>query len=303
MTHPHRELTFGSFLFPKASEGPDLLKQASLAEDLGFDLIGVPDHVDWGHYVDEWVLMSAILGRTNSIEVFSCVTSLALREPPAVIAKAAASLDSLAPGRFHFGLGSGVMPGIATIGGPLWQPEEAFERVREAIELTRVMWSGRERGAYSGRYYRLEEAQLPPAPSQGLDIWVGCIGPRMRRLVAKSADGWIPGMFSVDPDVTRVEVEQLDEALDAAGRPRGAVRRVYNTIAKKVQPSSEGFLVGPADQWVEQLTQIALEFGYDTFLFGDRNDTVAHLHRLADEIIPQVRANVASALAPARPVS
>jgi alkanesulfonate monooxygenase SsuD/methylene tetrahydromethanopterin reductase-like flavin-dependent oxidoreductase (luciferase family) len=125
----------------------------------------------------------------------------------------------------------------------------------------------------------------------------------MRRLVGRSADGWIPGMFSVDPDVTRVEVEQLDEALDAAGRPRGAVRRVYNTIAKQVQPSSEGFLVGPPDQWVEQLTEIALEFGYDTFLFGDRNDTVAHLHRLAEEIIPQVRANVARALAPAGPVS
>ena len=163
MTHPDRELTFGSFLFPKASEGPDLLKQASLAEDLGFDLVVVPDHVDWGHYVDEWVLMAAVLGRTQSVEVFSCVTSLALREPPAVIAKAAASLDRIAPGRFHFGLGSGVAPGIASIGGPLWEPREAFERVREAIELTRVMWSGQERGTYTGRYYQLNDASLPPA--------------------------------------------------------------------------------------------------------------------------------------------
>ena len=94
-------------------------------------------------------------------------------------------------------------------------------------------------------------------------------------------------MFSVDPEVTRIEVDQLDEALDAAGKPRGAVRRVDNMIAKQLQPRPEGFLVGPADQWVEQLTQVALDFGYDTFLFGDRNDTVAHLHRIAGETSPR----------------
>ena len=103
-------------------------------------------------------------------------------------------------------------------------------------------------------------------------------------------------MFSVDPELIRPEVDQLDEELEAAGRPRSAVRRVYNLIAKKLQPASEGFLVGPVDQWVDQLTQIALEFGFDTFMFGDRNDTVEHLHIVANEIFPQVRANVASSV-------
>ena len=294
MPDPYRDLTFGSFLFPKASEGPGLLEQAELTERLGYDLIAVPDHPDWGHYVDQWALMSAILGRTRSVEVFSCVSALALREPPAVLAKAAVSLDLLAPGRFHFGIGSGVIPNIATIGGPLWPPAEAHDRVREAIELTRVLWSGATSGSYSGTYYRLEEAQLPPAPSPGLDVWIGCAKPRMRRLVARAADGWIPGMLTIDPDQIRIEVEQVDAELDAIGRPAGQVRRVYNTIAKKLQPTSEGFLIGPAEQWVEQLTSIALDFGFDTFLFGDRETTVEHLHQFAELVIPQVRANVAA---------
>ena len=294
MPLPYRPLTFGSFLFPKASEGPGLLRQAALTEDLGYDLIGVPDHADWGHYIDQWTLMSAVIGHTSRIEVAGAVSALALREPPFVLAKAALSLDSLAPGRFHFGLGTGALPGIPSIDGPQWTPAESVDRLREAIELTRVAWSGASPATYAGRYYRITEATLPPPPSPALDIWVGATKPRMRQLIAQAADGWIPGMYSVDPEQIVIEVDQLDAGLEAAGRPRSAVRRVYNTIAKKLQPASEGFLVGPADQWVDQLTQAVLEFGFDTILIGDRERTVEHLHVVAEEIAPQVRANVAA---------
>jgi alkanesulfonate monooxygenase SsuD/methylene tetrahydromethanopterin reductase-like flavin-dependent oxidoreductase (luciferase family) len=296
MSAPYRPITFGSFLFPKASEGRGLLRQAALTEELGFDLIGVPDHADWGHYIDQWTLMSAVIGHTSRIEVFGAVSALALREPPFVLAKAALSLDSLAPGRFHFGLGTGALPGIQSIDGPQWTPGESVDRLREAIELTRVAWSGVSPASYAGRYYRINEATVPPAPSPGLDIWIGAVKPRMRKLIAQAADGWIPGMFSVDPDQIGIEVDHLNAELDAAGRPRGAVRRVYNTIAKKIQPTSAGFLVGPPEQWVDQLTEIALDFGFDTFLFGDRDATVEHLHVVADQVIPQVRANLASAV-------
>jgi alkanesulfonate monooxygenase SsuD/methylene tetrahydromethanopterin reductase-like flavin-dependent oxidoreductase (luciferase family) len=293
---PYRDLTFGSFLFPKASEGPGLLRQAALTEELGYDLIGVPDHPDWGHYIDQWALMSAIIGHTSRVEVFGAVSALALHQPPFVLAKAALSLDVLAPGRFHLGIGSGALPGIVAIDGPQWPPGESVDRVREAIELTRVAWSGQSPASYRGRYYSLTEAALPPAPSPALDIWVGAAKPRMRRVVAQLADGWIPGMLTIDPGQIRTEVDHLNAELEAVGRPPGAVRRVYNTIAKKIQPTSEGFLVGPAGQWADQLTQIALDFGFDTFLFGDRDTTVEHLHIAAEQIIPQVRANLASAL-------
>ena len=300
MPAPQRDLTFGSFMFPKAAHGPGLLAQARLTEELGYDLIGVPDHPDFGHYIDQWVLMSAILGHTSSVEVFGVVSALALREPPAVLAKAASSMDSLAPGRFHFGIGSGALPGIPSIGGPVWGAGESVNRVREAIELTRLMWSGAEKVDYAGTYYQLREATPPPAPSPSLDLWVGATQSRMRRLTARIADGWIPGMLTIDPDQIRVEVEEIDAELERVGRARSAVRRVYNTIAKKVQPASEGFLIGPAEQWVDQLTEIVLEFGFDTILYGDRAETVTGLHVFAEEIMPAVRANVASATAAAQ---
>jgi hypothetical protein len=70
---------------------------------------------------------------------------------------------------------------------------------------------------------------------------------------------------------------------------------VCNTIRKKLHPQSEGFLVGPAQQWIEELTHLAVELGFDTFVIGDRDTSVEHLHRFAEDVIPAVRANVAAA--------
>jgi alkanesulfonate monooxygenase SsuD/methylene tetrahydromethanopterin reductase-like flavin-dependent oxidoreductase (luciferase family) len=290
----NRELTFASFLFPKATEGAGLIAQAELAESLGYGLIAVPDHLDWPQYIDQWTLLSAIAARTTSVELLSCVSSLALREPPATLAKAAWSLDVLAPGRFHLGLGTGVIPGIESIGGPLWSPRESFERISEAIKVTRLLWSGQE-ASFEGAHYTLAAAKALQAPSPKLDIWIGGIKPGMRRLIAQAAEGWIPGMFSIDPAPITEETRHLDEELHAAGRPLTDVRRVYNTIAKKIQPKSEGFLIGPTSQWVEELTPMVLELGFDTILYGDREATVEGLHTFAEEVIPELEARVAAA--------
>jgi alkanesulfonate monooxygenase SsuD/methylene tetrahydromethanopterin reductase-like flavin-dependent oxidoreductase (luciferase family) len=299
----NRDLTFASFLFPKAAEGVGLLEQAVLAERLGYDLVAVPDHADWPHYVDGWTLAAAVIGRTTSIEVFSGVSALALREPPAVLGKAAWSLDRIAPGRFHLGIGTGALPGITSIGGPEWTGRESVDRLREAIEVIRILWSGKEEASYEGTYYTLREAKLPDAPTPGLDIWIGGVKRGMRRLTGQVADGWFPGYLNIDPDPVIEETKHLDEEILAAGRQLSDVRRVYNTIAKKVQTKSEGFLIGPASQWIEELTWAALELGFDTFLLGDRDTTVAGLQRFAEDIIPAVKANVAAARAGAATIS
>ncbi len=290
----NRELTFASFLFPKAELGPELFDHAVLAEELGYDLIVVPDHADWPHYVDGWTLASAVLARTSRIDVASGVSSLSLRQP-AVLGKSAWTLDRLAPGRFHLGIGTGIMPGILTIGGPAWPGPEAFARLREAIEVIRLLWSGGEEASYDGTYYQLADAKLPAAPSAGLDLWIGGIKPGMRRLTAELADGWFPGMFSIDPEIVVEETNHLDEEIAKQGRELSSVRRLYNTIAKKIQPKSEGFLIGPPEQWVEELTWAAVELGFDTFLYGDRESPPDGLRLFAEEVIPQVKANVAAA--------
>jgi alkanesulfonate monooxygenase SsuD/methylene tetrahydromethanopterin reductase-like flavin-dependent oxidoreductase (luciferase family) len=296
-----RELTFGTFLFPKSSDAPDLLRQAKLAEDLGYDLIAAPDHPYWPQYLDNWTFLSAVFGATKSIGVFPDVVNLALRQP-AVVAKSAWSLEAMAPGRLKLGLGSGgVWDAIAGIGGPVWSGPEALGHVSEAVSVLRLIWSGEETVSFEGRYYQLHDATPPPAPQMPIDIWIGCGKPGMRRLAAQAANGWIPNGDGLEWDNLASASRHLDQELEGIGRPPHEVRRIINTIRKKLQAEPGGFLFGPVKQWVEEISALALELGFDTFVFGDREATEEHLHRFAEEVIPGVRELVARERRPQPP--
>ncbi|MCW2523108.1 MAG: putative N5,N10-methylenetetrahydromethanopterin reductase [Frankiales bacterium] len=297
MSHP---LQFGTFLFPRTLAGRDLLDHAAQAEELGYDLIAVPDHPYNPDYLDEIALLAAIIGRTSSVRVLTNVANLALR-PPAVLAKTAWSMDRLAPGRLQFGIGTGgLWDQIAGLGGPRWQPGEARERLTEAIDVIQLLWSGQSDVTYEGKYYQLDHPAPLLAPARPIELWIGSGGPLMRRLTAKVADGWIPNGNRLDLESVRADSEHLNAELQAAGREPGDIKRLYNAFfGHKLQPKSEGFLTGPASQWIDELTQLALEFDFDTFVVADREQPVEHLRIFAEQIIPQVREQVASARASA----
>src|SRR2546429_3455457 len=95
---------FGVFVTPEATERP--LQMAALADELGYEVVGVQDHPYQRRFFDTWTLLTAIAMRTEHITVFPDVANLPLR-PPAVLAKAAATLDLLSGGRVELGLGAG----------------------------------------------------------------------------------------------------------------------------------------------------------------------------------------------------
>src|ERR1700694_3530327 len=108
---------FGVFLTPDASQPSRLLELAGVADDLGFELIGVQDHPYQRRFLDTWTLLTAIAMRTKTVKVFPDVANLPLR-PPAIVAKAAATLDLLSGGRLELGLGAGgAWDAIKAIGG------------------------------------------------------------------------------------------------------------------------------------------------------------------------------------------
>ena len=76
------------------------------ADEGGIDLVGIQDHPYQWRYVDTWTLIAWLAARTERIRFFPDVANLPLR-PPAVLAKAAASLDVLSGGRVELGLGAG----------------------------------------------------------------------------------------------------------------------------------------------------------------------------------------------------
>jgi alkanesulfonate monooxygenase SsuD/methylene tetrahydromethanopterin reductase-like flavin-dependent oxidoreductase (luciferase family) len=135
--------------------------------------------------------------------VFPDVASLPLR-PPAVLAKAATSLDLLTGGRVELGLGAGAFWGaIEAMGGPRRGPGDSVTALREAIAVTKLMWSGERSIQFDGDFYRVKGVHPGPVPAHPIGVWVGAYKPRMLRLVGESGDGWLPSLGYLDVDGIR----------------------------------------------------------------------------------------------------
>jgi alkanesulfonate monooxygenase SsuD/methylene tetrahydromethanopterin reductase-like flavin-dependent oxidoreductase (luciferase family) len=91
------EPRFGMFLGPDAQDAELTIDRAVTAERLGLDLIGIQDHPYQRRFLDTLSLLAFIAARTERISLAPDVANLPLR-PPAVLAKAAATIDILSSG-------------------------------------------------------------------------------------------------------------------------------------------------------------------------------------------------------------
>src|SRR4051794_35368535 len=120
-----RPLQFGLSLSPAAAEADQVIALATLADEAGLDLVAIQDHPYLPGFLDTWTLLTFLAARTTRIGFFPDVANLALR-PPAMLAKAAASLDRLSGGRVELGLGSGgYQDAAAAMGGDRLSPGAA----------------------------------------------------------------------------------------------------------------------------------------------------------------------------------
>jgi alkanesulfonate monooxygenase SsuD/methylene tetrahydromethanopterin reductase-like flavin-dependent oxidoreductase (luciferase family) len=207
------------------------------------------------------------------------------------MAKAAASLDVLSGGRFELGLGAGAFwDAVEAYGGPRRRPGVALEALAEAIDVIRKVWSGERNLRFEGKHYRLRGAHSGPVPVHPIGIWLGVTGPRALRLAGQVADGWVPS-FRGDLQRLADMTHQLNDAAAAAGRDPGSIRRILNVNGVITTGESTGILQGPVDQWVDQLTEFALDLGFDTFIFWGEGE--GQLRRFAGQVAPAVKENVA----------
>src|SRR5512134_2582555 len=207
MAKDSHAVKFGYFLIPYA-DAP-LLSLAQEAERLGLDYIAVQDHPYQRRFVHTFTLLSMIAATTSRIGLFPDVANLPLR-PPAVMAKAAASIDVLSGGRFELGLGAGgFWDAIEAYGGPRRSPGDALAALAEAIQVIRKVWSGERNLRFEGQHYRLCGAHSGPVPAHPIGIWLGVYGPRAIKLAGQMADGWVPS-FRGDLQAIANMSRQLD---------------------------------------------------------------------------------------------
>ncbi|TDC62775.1 LLM class flavin-dependent oxidoreductase [Actinomadura sp. GC306] len=286
-----RPLEFGYFLVPNTAD--PLLDLARTADRAGLDLIGVQDHPYQRRYVDTWTLLSMIAAVTERVRVFPDVANLPLR-PPAVLAKAAASLDVLSGGRAELGLGAGgFREAVHAFGGPHRSPREAADALEEAVTVIKSIWSGERNLRFDGEHYHLKGAKAGPVPAHRMELWLGVGGPRGLALAGRAADGWVPSSSWAVPARLPGMHARIDAAAMEADRDPADVRRLYNVNGTITDGPSEGFLRGPASQWADELTDLAVGSGMDTFILWPEGDQETQIKRFAEEVAPAVRTQVA----------
>jgi hypothetical protein len=128
-------------------------------------------------------------------------------------------------------------------------------------------------------------------PAHPIGIWLGVTGPRALKLAGQVADGWVPS-FRGDLKKLAAMTKRLDDSAAEAGRDPRSIRRVLNVNGVITDGASNGMLQGPSSQWAEELTNLAITYKFDTFIFwGEGED---QLQRFAEEVIPATRAQGAA---------
>ncbi|MFF8382373.1 TIGR03557 family F420-dependent LLM class oxidoreductase [Streptomyces kanasensis] len=173
--------------------GPgELVRQAVLAEEAGFDFVEISDHFHpWldnqGHSPFAWTVLGTIAARTSRIGLATGVTCPTMRYHPAIIAQAAATLALLSDGRFVLGVGSGERLNEHVIGGGYPAVSTRHEMLREALEIIRLLWGGGYR-SYEGKHLTLEDARVFDLPDTPPLLAVAASGPASTRVAAELGD-------------------------------------------------------------------------------------------------------------------
>ena len=273
----------GVFVVPDAEDAQRTLDQITAADETGLDVIGVQDHPYQRRFLDTWTLLSFAAARTRRVKLVPDVANLPLR-PPAVLGKAAASLDLLSGGRVELGLGAGAFwDAIAAMGGPSRTPGESVEALEQAIAVLRAMWSGERSIRAGGRHYRVDGAHPGPCPAHDIGIWIGAYGPRMVRLTGRLADGWLPSVPRLPLEDVMPRHEAIDEAARRAGRDPSEIRRAANAN-----------LEGDPSGWADALARLVDDYRFETLIVGTDggNDPVGLIRRIGEDVAPAVRAKV-----------
>ncbi len=207
---------------------------ARSAEDAGFSSLWVMDHFfqipmvgpAQEEMLEGWGALHFLAALTERIELGTLVTGVTYR-PPGVLIKQASTLDVLSGGRAWLGIGAAWFEREHLgLGVPFPPLSERFERLEEALQIAKQMWSGHD-GPYHGDHYRLEETLCVPQPLREPHppILIGGMGERKTlRLVARYADAC--NLFvHAGLDVLEAKLDVLRRHCDAEGRDYDAIER------------------------------------------------------------------------------
>nr|BFE61089.1 hypothetical protein GCM10020063_056150 [Dactylosporangium thailandense] len=288
-----RRLVFGAGGAVSGLSASQTLDLAQSADELGYDLFTLSDHLH-SHRptIEPFTALAWLAGRTTRIELGTNVLALPYRPPP-VVAKTAETLDRISGGRFVLGLGGGGFDDeFRAFGLPERTPGQKITGQREAIAIIRSLWT-QPTTTLHGSEFDVTDARIDPQPEHRIPIWLGSYGPRALALTGQLADGWIPSLGRIGLDRARQMRAAVRAAATTAGRDPDSITCACNIIVR-IDPSLEPTpqaVVGSVSSVVGQLREV-IAAGFTALLLAVA--TVAEQELIAKEVIPALRAEAAS---------
>ena len=267
-----------------------VVEQARAAEDAGFSLVTVMDHLyqipGVGPVTDpmleSWSTLSALARETTRVRLGTLVTGVTYRNP-ALLAKMATTLDVISGGRAILGLGAAWNEEEHIGYGFEFPPvRERMDRLDEALTIAHAMFT-EERPTFVGRYYRIDRALNVPRPIQpgGPRVLVGGGGEqRTLKIAAQHAD--MTHWFPLGLDLLRHKSEVLEGYCEAIGRDPATIERTMATpvVIAGTEAEARAFVnqlpperrphvtAGTPEQMAEALRPY-LEAGFTGFTFNN----------------------------------
>ncbi len=271
--------------------GAKLAEIARTADDAGFYSVWMMDHFFQIPIVgpaemdmlEGYSGLSYMAGVTSRVKLGTMVTGVTYRRP-GILVKTATTLDVLSGGRAYLGIGAAWFDREHVgLGVPFPPLGERFERLEEALQIAKQMWSG-EVGPYIGTHYRLEETLCspPPVSRPHPPILIGGLGEKKTlRLVAQYGDAC--NLFDfIGLDVLKHKIDVLKSHCDQVGRDYGEIEKT--TLGRAHLDAGQ---MSPKDV-IEHCRALA-DLGVQHAIFNMPNThEIAPLETFGKEIIPEV---------------
>jgi len=273
-----------------AELGRRLAEIARTADEAGFSSIWVMDHffqIEYVGSVDEPMLeayttLGYLAGVTRRARLGTMVTGVVYRHP-GILVKSVSTLDVLSGGRAYLGIGAAWNEREARgLGVPFPPLGERFERLEEALQIAKQMWSGQV-GPYRGRHFQLAETLSSPQPLSRPHppILVGGQGERKTlRLVAQYADAC--NLFGTDAAQLRRKLDVLKSHCDQIGR---SYEQIERTVLGTANLAPDGMSVSQVIATCRDLARLGIQ--HVIFNMPNVHD-ITPLETFGREIIPAV---------------
>ncbi len=166
-------LRFGVVLLPYSTPFKRVLGAAVRAEQLGFDSVWVPDHLQRAglSVLECWTTISALAASTSKVTLGSLATCNSFRNP-AMLAKLVATVSEISGGRVELGIGVGYDDSEhAAYGYPFPNLRDRVSALSETLQILGALWGG-SKVDFRGTRFTLRGTVCLPAPTKMPKVWV-----------------------------------------------------------------------------------------------------------------------------------